>query len=154
MTAKISANTELEHIAAAGATAAWNIANFVLDGCGSTHARADLLRFGNIGKEAWFLYASASNPVSSGRTANAGIATRQNQHLPKVDSDQINTKGPQTDPGTNKCAKVAKRAVSEAAAARATGTKHKSVCKFDDVFKGGRRDVNERTRHEFHKSDD
>ena len=37
---------------------AWNIANFVLDGCGLTHAAADLHGVGNVGDEAGPLYAS------------------------------------------------------------------------------------------------
>ena len=49
MTVKDSAERVLGDIAAAGATAAWNIANVVLDGCGLTHAGADLQGFGNLG---------------------------------------------------------------------------------------------------------
>ena len=45
-------------------------------------------------------------------------------------------------------------AVSEAAAARADGKKTKRVSKSDDVFDGGRRDVDERTRRAPDKSDD
>ena len=49
VTAKDSAAGVLGDIAAAGATAAWNIANFVLDKCKLTHAKADLQGFGNLG---------------------------------------------------------------------------------------------------------
>ena len=49
MTAKDSADGVLGDIAAAGATAAWNIANFVLDGCRLSHAEADLQGFWNLG---------------------------------------------------------------------------------------------------------
>ena len=49
MTAKDSADEVLKDIAAAGATAAWNIANFVLNECGFTHAGANLQGFGNLG---------------------------------------------------------------------------------------------------------
>ena len=83
MTAKDSADGVLGDIAAAGATAAWNIANVVLDGCGLTRAGADLQGFGNLGDRAGPLYASSSGPVSNGRFANARIATTQSRRLPK-----------------------------------------------------------------------
>ena len=144
----------LGDIAAAGATAAWNIANVVLDGCGLTHAGADLQAFGNLGDRAGPLYASSSGPVSNGRFANAGVATTQSRRLPKEDADQINKEGRNTDSRTNKRAKVAKWSVSEAAVARADGKTTKRVSKSDDVFDGGRRDVDERTRRDLDDSDD
>ena len=49
---------------------------------------------------------------------------------------------------------VAKWAVSEAAAARADGKKTKRVSKSDDVFDGGLRDVDERTRRDLDDFDD
>ena len=49
MTAKDSADGLLGDLTAAGATAAWKIANVVLGGCGLTHAEADLQGFGNLG---------------------------------------------------------------------------------------------------------
>ena len=49
MTAKDSADVMLGDIAAARATAAWNIANFVLEKCGLTHTRKDLQGFGHFG---------------------------------------------------------------------------------------------------------
>ena len=72
------------------------------------------------------LFASNSGPVSYGRLANAGVATTQSCGLPKEKADQIN-EGSQTYPRTNKRAKVAKWAASEAAAARADGKKTKRV---------------------------
>ena len=87
MTAKDSADGVFGDIAAAGATAAWNIANVVLDGCRLTHAGADLQGFGNLGDRAGPLYASSTGPVSNGRVANAGVATTQSRSLPKEDAD-------------------------------------------------------------------
>ena len=49
MTAKDSTDGVFGDIAAAGATAAWNIANYVMDGCRLTHAGANLQKFGNLG---------------------------------------------------------------------------------------------------------
>ena len=100
------------------------------------------------------LYALSSGPVSSRRPANAGAAITQSRRLPKEDSDQINKDGRQTDPWTNKRAKVAKWAVSEAAAAHTDGKKTKRVSKSDDVIDGGRRDVDECTRRDLDDSDD
>ena len=53
-----------------------------------------------------------------------------------------------------KRAKVAKWAVAEAAAARADGKTTMRVSKSEDVFDGGRRDVDERTRRDLDNSDD
>ena len=141
-------------IAAAGATSAWNIANFVMDGFELTHAKANLQRSGNLGDGTEPLNASSSDPVSSRRSANAGDATTQRRRLPKEYADPINKVGCQTDPRTNKHGKVAKWAVSEAAAARADGKKTKRVSKSDDDLEGGRQDVDERTRRDLDESDD
>ena len=153
MTAKDSADGILGDLTAAGVTATWKFANVVLGGCGLTHAGADLQGFGNLRDGAGPLYALNSGPVSNGRLANAGVATTQSCGLPKENADQIK-EGCQTDPRTNKRAKVAKWAVSEAAAARADGKKTKRVSKSDDVLDGGRRDVDERTRRDLDESDD
>ena len=96
------------NIAAAGATAAWNIANYVMDGCRLTHAGVNLQGFGNLGSGAGPLFVSLSGPVSSRRPPNAGVVTTQSRRLPKKDSDQINKDNRQSDPRTNKRAKVAK----------------------------------------------
>ena len=152
MTAKDSADGVLGDLTAAGATAAWKFANVVMGGCGLTHAEADLQGFGNLGDGAGPLYASNSGPVSNERLANAGVATTQSCGLPKENADQIK-EGCHTDPRTNKRAKVAKWAVSEAAAARADGKKTKRVSKSDDLLDGGRRDVDERTRRDLDESD-
>ena len=154
MTANDSTDGVLGDIAAVGATAAWNISNFVMEGCGLTNAGANLQGFGNLGDGAGPLYASSSGPISSRRPANAGVATTQSCRLPKEDADQINKEGRQTDPRTNKRAKVAKWAVSETAAARANGKKTKRVSKSYDVLDGGCRDVDERTRCDLDDSDD
>ena len=136
---------------AAGATAAWKIANVVLSGCILFHAGADLEIFGNLGNGAGPLYASHSGPISNGRLANAGVAIMQSCGLPKENADQIKESDYQIDFQTNKCAKVAKYTVSEAAAARAIG-KLKRVFKSDDVLDGRRRDVSERTRCDLDES--
>ena len=153
MTAKDSADGVLGDLTAASSTAAWKIAKVVLGGCGLTYARADLHGFGNLGDGAGPLYASNSGTVSNGRLANAGVATTQSCGLPKENADQIK-EGRQTDPRTNKRAKVVKWAVSEAAATRVDGKKTKRVSKSDDVLDGGRRDVDERTLSDLDGSDD
>ena len=154
MTAKTLADGVLKDIAAAGATAAWNIANFLLDGCRRSHAGADLQGFENLGDGAGPLYPSSPGPVSNGRFANAGVATTQSRRLPKEDEDQINKEGRNTDFQTNKRSKVAKWSISEAAVARAAGTKPKRSFNSDDILDGSRRDVNERTRRDFDEVDD
>ena len=154
MTANDSADGVFGDIAAAGATSAWNIANFVMDGCGLTHAGANLQRSGNLGDGTGPLYASSSDSVSSRRAANSGVATTQRRRLPKEDADQINKEIRQTDPRTNKRAKVAKWAVSEAAAARAYGKITKRVSKSDVVLDDGRCDVDKRIRRDLNESDD
>ena len=141
MTAKDSADGVLGDIAAPGATAVWNIANVLLDGCGLTHAGADLQGFGNLKDGAGPMYASSSGPVSNKRPANAGVAPTQRRRLPKENADQVKKGDRQTDPRTNKRTKVAKWTVSEAAAARVTGKKLKRVSMSDDVLDGCRRDV-------------
>ena len=143
----------LGDIAAPGATAAWNIANFVLDRCRLSHAGADLQGVGNLGDGAGPLYVSSSGPVSHGRFANAGVATTQSSHLPKEDEDQINKEDRNTDSPTNKRAKVAKWSVSETAVARAAGKKPKRSLKSEDVLDGSRRDLDERTRGDLDESD-
>ena len=82
MTAKDSADGVLWEITAAGATTAWNIAKFVLEGCGLTHVGTDLQGFEYLGDGAGPLNASNSGPVSNKRLANAGIATTQSCRLP------------------------------------------------------------------------
>ena len=154
MTAKDSADGVLGDISAACATAAWNIANVVLDKCGLIHAGADLQGFGNLKDRAWPFDASSSGQVSNGRFANAGVATTQSRRLPKKDADQINKKNRNTDSRTNKRAKVAKWSVSEAAVARAVGKKPKRSFKSDEDLDGNRRDVDERTRRDLDESDD
>ena len=57
MTAKDSAHRVLRNITAAGVTTAWKIINYVLDGCGLTHAWANLQEVGNLGDEAGLMYA-------------------------------------------------------------------------------------------------
>ena len=152
MTAKDLADKLLGDITATGASAAWKIANVVLDGCGLTHAGADLQGFGNLGDGAGPLYALSSGPVSNGRLANDGVAITQSRRLHKEDADIINEGDRQTDPLTNKRAKITKWTVTEAALARAIG-KLKRVSKSDDVLNGRRRDVDERTRRDLDESD-
>ena len=125
-----------------------------MDGCLLTHAGANLQGFGNLSDGTGPLYASSSGPISSRRPPNAGVANTQSRRLPKEDADQINKDRRQTDPRRNKLAKVANWAVSKAAAARADGNETKRVSNSDDVFDGGRRDVDEGTRRDIHDSDD
>ena len=106
MTGKVLEDGVFGDIAAASATAAWNIANYVVDGCKLTHAGANLQRFGNLGDEARPIYASFSGPASSRRFATAEVATTQSRRMPKIDADRINKDGRQTDPRTNKRAKI------------------------------------------------
>ena len=142
----------LGDLTAAGATAAWKIANVVLGGCGLTHAEADLQGFGNLGDGAKPLYAKNSGPVSNGRLANAGVAITQSCDLPKENADQVKEGDRKTDHWTNKRATVAKWTVSEAAVARATD-KLNRVSKSDGVLNGRRRDVDENTRRDLDESD-
>ena len=147
----------LGDIAAAGATAAHNIANFLLDGCGLTRAGADLQGFGNLGSGDGpnHVVKRTSIPVSTGRPTHAGGASKQSSRLPKEDADKIKEEnGHIADPGTKERAMVAKRAVLEAAATLGIGQNHKRVCKSDDVLDGCRRDVDERTRRDPDEADD
>ena len=139
-------------IAAAGDSVAWNIGNFVLDGCGLTHAIAYLQGVGNVKEEAGPQYASTSGTRSSGRVANAGVATTQSRRMPKEDTDQINDDGRQTDPRTNIRAKVAKCSVLDAVSARLVGKQPKRSCKSDDALDGDCRDVGEHTRRDLDES--
>ena len=68
-------------------------------------------------------YASASGPVSSGRTAHSASATTQRRRRPKkkTQSEQEKERDIQADPRTNKPSKVAKWAVSKATAVRVAG---------------------------------
>ena len=76
-TATNSENGVLEEIAATGASAAYNFANFVLDGCELTHAKAYLKKVENIGDGVGFVYAFKTKSSSRGRFANAKDATPQ-----------------------------------------------------------------------------
>ena len=108
MTAKNSEDKVLGESAVAGTIAAWNIANFVIDGCRLTYAKANLQGFGKYRRKSETPYASFSGPVSSRRPANAKVVSTQCRRLPKEDVDQINNEGSQTDLRPNKRAKVAK----------------------------------------------
>ena len=120
-----------------------------------THSRwSRLLGFRNLGDGDSVLYASSSGFVLSGRPANAGIATTKSRRLPIEDADQINKEDRQTDPSTNKGAKGAKWAGSEAAAARTTGKKLMRMSKSNDVLDGNRRDMDESIRRDLDESDD
>ena len=94
MTAKDSADGVLGDIAAAGASAAHNIANFLLDGCGLTRAGADLQGLKNLGSEDGPIHVveRTSVPVSTGRPTHAGGASKQSRRLPKEDADKIKEK--------------------------------------------------------------
>ena len=87
ITAKDSANGVLGDIAAISVTAALNIANFVIDGCGFTYARANLQKF--VTKPLYVLFFSS---VSKWRFANAGVRSTQSRRLLKENANQINEK--------------------------------------------------------------
>ena len=148
------ADGKLGDITATGGNKALNIANFVLDGCGLTHAGADLQGLGNLGNGAGSLYASFSGLVTLEHLLNARLAITQSRRLPKIDANQINKENRKTDPRTNKRVKVDKLTISEAAPTYVTEEKLKRVSKFDDVLDGCRRDVNMRTRRDLDKFDD
>ena len=80
--AKDSADGVLGDISAAGTSAAWKIVNFVLDGCGLTHAGSILQGVGNVGDGAGPLYVSSTGQGSSGRFTNAGVITTQSRCMP------------------------------------------------------------------------
>ena len=81
MTAKDSADGVLRDIAEAGATEAWNIANFFMDKCVLTHAGATMRGFLNLGDRVGLMYASNSGRVSKGRPAKAGVAPKQTLYI-------------------------------------------------------------------------
>ena len=110
MTGKDSADGLLKDIAAVGANAVHNVANYFLDECGLAHAGENLQGIGNLGDGAGPDYASAFGPVLSKRTAHAGSAITQRRRRPKDDSQSVGEEEGdcQTDPRTNKRAKVAK----------------------------------------------
>ena len=155
MTGKYTADGLLKDIAAVGAKAVHNVANSLLDGSGLAHAGANLQKFKNLGDGAGPDYASASGPVSSGRTAHAVSATTQNRRRPKEErqSEGEEEGDNQADPQTNKRSKDAKWAVSKAAVAHVACTKSKRDQK-SDVLDWGRHDVDERTRRDFYEFDD
>ena len=101
VTANDSVDGVLGDIIAAGAIAAWKIANYVMDGCGLSHAGANLQEFGNFGDNAGLLYGSNSGPVFNGRATNAGLATTQSWRLPKENGHQIKEGDRQYDFPTN-----------------------------------------------------
>ena len=101
MTAKDSADGVLGDLTAAGATAAWKIANVVLGKCGLTQAGVDLQGFGILEDGAKLLYASNSGPVSNGGLANAGVVTTQSFDVPKEKADRVKQSDRQTNHLTN-----------------------------------------------------
>ena len=94
MTAKDSADVVLGDIAGAGATAAHIIANFLLDECGLTRAGEDLQGLGNLGNGNGPIHVveRTSVPVSTGRPAYAGGASKLRRRLPIEDANQIKKK--------------------------------------------------------------
>ena len=153
MTAKDSTDEVFGDIAAAGATAAKNIANYVMDGCRLTHAGANLQGFENLRDGAGPLYASSSGSVSNRRFPNVGVATTQGRRLPKktrIKSTKTAVKpifrrinAPRFQNGQYQ--KLQPPALTE--------KKTKRVSKSDDVFDGGRRHVNEQTQRDLDDSD-
>ena len=158
MTAKDSADGVHGDIAAAGATAAHNIANFLLDGCGLTRAGADLQGLGNLGSgdKPTHVVERTSDPVSTKPfKLSQSVFKESGRRLPKENANQLKKEESchLADPRTKKRAKVAKRAISEAAATLEIGQKHKRVCKSDDVLDGCRHEVDECTRRDPDKAD-
>ena len=115
MTAKDSADGVLGDIFADGATAAHNIANYLLEICRLTRAGADLQKLGNLGNEDGPIHVvkRTSVPVSTERPTHAGGASKQRSRLPNQNSNQINKEisSHLADPQTIKNVKVAKLAV-------------------------------------------
>ena len=157
MTANDSA--VLGDIAAAGATAAHNIANFLLEGCGLTRAGADLQGLGNLGSgDVPFNVVERTSDLVSTKPFKLfdSVFNGCGRRLPKENANQIKKEESWhlADPRTNKRAKVAKWAVSKASATRGSGKELKRVCKSDDVLDNGRCDVDERTRRHPDEADD
>ena len=102
------------------------------------------------------MYGSVYGPATSGRTAHAGSATTQKSRRSKEEkqNDGEEEGGHQTDLWTNERAKVAKWAVSKAAAARVAGKTPKLEPMSDDVIDNVDLDVDERTRRTLDESDD
>ena len=61
----------------------------VLDGCGLTHAGANLQGFGNYGDQAGLVYALNFGLVCNRRPANAGVAQTQSRQMPNENEDQV-----------------------------------------------------------------
>ena len=97
MTANDSEDKVISKIAAAGKTSAWNIANFVIDGCKLTYCKLNLQIFANCGNKTGPLYESFFDSVSSISLANPGVASSQRRRLPKEGADKINKDSRQTD---------------------------------------------------------
>ena len=100
MIAKHLTNKVFSAIAAANATAAWNIVNYLMDECRLAHAWANLKSLENLGDRARILFILFPGPVSSLRLPNTIVANTQYRRLPKEDADQINKDSCQTDPRT------------------------------------------------------
>ena len=101
-----------------------------MDGCGLTRAGADLQGLGNLGSRDGPIHVveRTSVPVSTKFfKLSESVFNGSGRRLPKEDADQIKTKSRQPDSRTKKRAKVAKRAVSEAAATLGIG-KSTSAC--------------------------
>ena len=79
----------LKDLTAAGETAAYKIANVVLDKCKLTQAQAELLGCKNLGDGAEPFYSSNFGLVNNKSRANAGVATTQSCGVPQENADKI-----------------------------------------------------------------
>ena len=129
----------LGDIAVPSATSANNIANFLLEGCRFTRAKADLQRFENLGSlDGYFnVVERTSDPVSTKPVkVSDSVFNGSGRRLPEENANQIKKEESchLADPRTKERAKFAKWAVSKAAAARGAGKKLKRMCKSDNVL--------------------
>ena len=90
LTGNDPADGVLKDIAAVGANAVHNVANYLLNGCRLAHARDNLQGFEILNDGAGPLIASNSKPVFNGGPANAGVVSKQSFRMPKENADQIN----------------------------------------------------------------
>ena len=120
----------LENNAAAGATAVHSFENLLLDGCGITRAEADLQGLGNLGNEDGPIHIVKRNfdQVSAKPfKLSESVFNESCRRFPKEHANQINKEENSrlSEPLTKERAKVAKRAVSVAAATLGIENKHK-----------------------------
>ena len=153
MTLNDSADGVFGDFAAPGGLSVLNIANFVINECGLTHAEANLQGFGNLKNRAGPLYASSFGPFSCRRLANAGVATTQSCRLPKEDANQLTNRAVTPIFGRINALKLTNGRFQKLQPPSLTD-RRKRLSISDDLNYGGRRDLDERTRRDLDDSDD